>query len=498
MYSVQQNYQNFNSFNLNISSVCEQISNVSKTFSHDQLINYIATLDNDYFLSLVWKKDYNCNGFVSRTIITSIGEITFKRRYYIAKDLSINSNFYYVDQQLQIPARKHLTNDALCLIFTVAAERNSSYAARNSIHGVKISKQTVSNYQKKATTIHDGVTTASEHFDNDLKFNDIIYVELDEAHCNLQKESTIDDSSDEIKVNSKDKKVVKKKNKINKLGIIHNGLKNAELHLKRHEIDSKHYVGGINLSSTQIADTICNYIDFTYATSNVKYLFVSGDGARWIKQTYKLIADYFRTKQLEVIFVLDKFHYHKYMTKLSIGDKTFKARLNELIKDKINPISEKEFYDLCLQHYELAKFTGENKIISRNKFEEALAYITSNFDYIRNQDHEYYNCPASMEGQISHVLADRFTSRPMGFCEPVLQNITQMRLYLCNKNIITPKTITEWFNNYEEIEYPKYQRTVKSYKPNYEIKCSIPLDKISDTNTRNYYQYLLNFNIKKY
>ena len=227
------------------------------------------------------------------------------------KNRSLHDNFYFVDQKLGIPTRKHLTNEALAVIFTVAAMVNSSYASIHAIPGVTISKQTVSNYQKRMNTLIGGEPTVEQEYDDVEKEIDVIYIEADEAHCNLQNEVSIDDSSDEIKTTTKSKKKVKKNNIINKLSLVHSGHKNPDLLLKRHELDNKYYFGGIHMPPTNIADNISLHIYKNYDLKKVKYIFVSGDGANWIKSLYRELKKIFESYNIQVINVLDKYHFKK-------------------------------------------------------------------------------------------------------------------------------------------------------------------------------------------
>lgn len=105
-----------------------------------------------------------------------------------------------MDSQLEIPQRKHFTLEALALIFNMSCEVNASYAAKNAIPGVVISKQTVSNYQKNINTLVDNIPNIKETLEKDSKDTKIIYIEADEAHCNLQQENSNNDNSKKLKL----------------------------------------------------------------------------------------------------------------------------------------------------------------------------------------------------------------------------------------------------------------------------------------------------------
>lgn len=200
----------------NFSDLTNIVKSVYDEIVENLFLTTIQDIDETFFHTGSWKDHYTCNGFVQRTIITPLGEITYNRRYYMNKDKNLHDHFYYVDKMLEIPSRKHLSKEALATLLNMVVDVNGSYAAKHAIQGVVISKQTISNYLKIQNTIAEQVpTVVDEKVDEPLSF-DVIYVEADEAHVNLQQETEVD-STNEIKTTPNDKKVCKSKNIIDKL-----------------------------------------------------------------------------------------------------------------------------------------------------------------------------------------------------------------------------------------------------------------------------------------
>lgn len=474
---------NFNeTFNQNItfSSLVKEVTEYTDNLYEKLFLETIKKLDDDFFFSNSWKENYSCNGFVKRAIITPFGALTFKRRYYMNKDTSLHDNFYFVDSQLQIPTRKHLTNEALVLIFNLACEVNSSYASSHAIPGVIISKQTISNYQKNMTTIVDDVPVLDGHATEVFDQNEVIYIEADEAHCNLQNVVSVDDSSEEIKTSKLDRKKVNNKNIINKLVLVHNGHNEPDLPLKKKSLANKHYFGGIHMPNDTLTDNIVDYIQKSYDLSKVKYIFVSGDGARWIKSLSSNLDSYFKRNfsHVEIISVLDKFHMHKYLTSIFGGESSvinhFKKELPNLTPERFEAMANAYFA------------FRETRNIQDDVFNTKVDYILNNFKNIKNQIHPYYECPASMEGQISHVYAKRLTSRPYGFSEKVLQNLTQMLIFKANGNNITSKDVCEWSKKYLPFKPRKYVRHTKNYKHDYSCDADLPALNSNNTNLKEF------------
>ena len=70
------------------------------------VISTFEELDNDFKESAYRKNRYFINkSNVSRTLITIVGEITFKRTYYVSKHS--NKRFFYIDKIFDLPKNDH-------------------------------------------------------------------------------------------------------------------------------------------------------------------------------------------------------------------------------------------------------------------------------------------------------------------------------------------------------------------------------------------------------
>jgi hypothetical protein len=441
-------------------------------------LDTIQDIDNQYFEEGLWKENYTCNGFVERHIITPLGKISFNRRYYMNKSKEFHDHFYYVDKALEIPAYKRISKEALVAILNMAVEVNGSYAARMAIPGVTITKQTVSNYLKLQNTISDGIPTVDDaKMDEPLEF-DVIYIEADEAHVNLQR-NTQNNNTSEIKTTQSDAKVCKSKNIIDKLVLTHTGHKYTELHLKRKELDNKHYFGGINMQTSDLSDNVFGYLSNCYDLTKTKYIFISGDGAYWIKSFGQSLTESLRTfKDLQVIQVLDKFHCAKYLNSIFGYD----PQVLKEIRNGIYTLTPKRFQMITDAYFAFSS----KRNIKEDAFNQKVDYILSNLQEIKNQKHEYYKTPCSMEGHVSHVLANRLTSRPKGFCEVVLKNLTQMIIHKKNGKDITTEMLDSWSKIYQPFEKPKHMRLTKEYKNEYSCYVQMPAQNSTCTNLKRF------------
>lgn len=357
-------------------------------------LSTIQDIDNRFYNEGLWKEHYTCNGFVKRHIITPLGKISIKRRYYMNRDKSLHDHFYYVDRVLEIPSYKRISKEALVAILNMAVEVNGSYAAKNAIPSVTISKQTVSNYLKAQNTISDSVPVIDDREQGDPLTFDVIYIEADEAHVNLQQASKKDETK-EIKTTSFDKIIAQPKNIIDKLVLTHTGHKNEELRLKRKELGNKHYFGGIHMPTIDLSDNVFGYLSTRFNLAKAKYIFVSGDGAQWIKSLGESLRESLRSfPNLQVIQVLDKFHCAKYLNSIFGHDQT---TLGD-IRDIIFTITPERFRTISDAYFAFSP----KRNITEDAFHQKVEYIIANLQAIKNQKHEFYRTPSGMEGHVSH------------------------------------------------------------------------------------------------
>ena len=170
----------------------------------------------------------------------------------------------------------------------------------------------------------------------------------------------------------------------------------------------------------QFWDEIYEYIEASYDTGVLKQIYINGDGAAWIKAGTKSIA--------QSKFVLDKYHMHKYMMAATahLKDSAEDARseiyraiykkkkwMAEGIFDKILAVTEKESKKEAVQ--------------------EAKEYILGNWSgIIQSITNKDENIQCSAEGHVSHIYADRMSSRPLGWSKTGADRMSRLRIYRMN------------------------------------------------------------------
>ncbi|MGI6759303.1 MAG: hypothetical protein ACOX40_05940 [Bacilli bacterium] len=94
------------------------------------------------------------------------------------------------------------------------------------------------------------------------------------------------------------------------------------------------------------------------------------------------------------------------------------------------------------------------------------------------------------------LITNRLTSRPKGFCEPVLHNLTQMIILKQNGKDITPEMLDTWSKVYTVPDKPKYVSLTKTYKNNYSVDVHMPALDSTNTNLKRFLTAVKNNNYK--
>ena len=325
-------------------------------------------------------------------------------------------------------------------------EENMSQAARHALRNTIISRSTVSKKIKVLDGSINEVITKSTNQPN------ILYIEMDEIHANLQKGG----------------------NKICPCAIVHEGYE--EEFVKRKKLKNIRYFASSKLTYEELWEVIFDYVNKKYDIDKFKVIFISGDGASGIKNYTNCFPN--------AKFVLDPFHYIRKHLKYIFKDDT---ELRNIADDYIR----NDFIDdfKLLVKSQIKKYPEQEKYMK-----EHMNYIINNFEGIKNQNDEDYKVHCSMEGHVNQAFARYITSSPYGFSEQGLENKLKLLVYHANKHELT---IEDYYNlkfgnnNYEVINIKikkvcniKYdQKLTSNHSLEYKINTNLPiLDSPSENN----------------
>ena len=422
--------------NLNPLNLESKIKDVGDTFTlllYEKFLNYI---DDKFKNSKERKENYNIKETRKRTLVTSIGCININSTSYYNKETK--ERFVLLREILHLKPYQRLTNEAEYQLIKYAMDENMSQSARHALRNIQVSRSTVS---KKIAKLDGSIV---ENITKSTNQPDVLYIEMDEIHANLQKGG----------------------NKICPCAIVHEGYE--EDFVKRKKLKNIHYFASSKLSYEELWEVIFNYVNKKYNIDNFKKIFVSGDGAAGIKNYTNCFPN--------AIFVLDPFHYIKKHLKYIFKDD---IDLRNIADEYIRNDNLDDFNKLVKHQIEL--YPEQEKYMKEHR-----DYIINNLDGIKNQKDEDYKVHCSMEGHVNQAFARYITSSPYGFSENGLENKLKLLVYHANKINLT---IEDYYNlkygsnSYEDINIKikkicniKYnQQLTSNYPLEFKINTSIPI-----------------------
>ena len=380
------------------------------------------------------KEKFECLEKDERTIISIFGEINLKRRYY--QDKETKERVYLLDQFLKLEKRERMLPNVKERLIEEARETSYKRAGQKASYGTEISKQTVKNEINKL----DFKAEIAEEKENKKKVRKL-YIIADEDHVHLQK-GGIEEP---------------------RLIIVYDSI---EAKGKRIELKNKKHFGGIYTKKIDdLWEEVMTYIENNYDTEYLERVYISGDGANWIKTGLEWI--------IKSVYVLDEFHMKKAVNgivgRITKANKKEKEKQKKEIRTALRRLNFVRFKELC---YEI--LAEEMEKTTRERKEDLMDYILNNVEGIKNlykNKKELHGCSA--EGHVSHVYSDRMSSRPMGWSTTNINNMSRLRTAK-EDNISTEEILN---NSKKVIEFKKIQKIRN--QANAKIKESINFKPVS-------------------
>lgn len=393
--------RHFNSNPYSEPTLTESFANLGDTIVKQLYINALAKLDLEFCNSEHRKRNYHIKQYRNRTIITAIGEITYKRHEYTCKDT--HKPFCYVDYKLSLFKRQRYTNSVRAMITDLYARQNSMIKVGeiigDKIHSrfslektSAIPRQTVFNILQtfKVTTIPTERSSSTP---------ETLYIIADEKYIHMQR-STNKRCMTKLAIVFEDRVITNK---------------------TRYKYTNKH---SIISTDNDIWDRVYDYIHSRYDVGKVKNIYIMGDGATWIKTSMSTL----KNQAYNIAYGLDRFHLGQAINRIFRCKQTNSTVKSYILNNDIE--SFKTFIDNVKD-----ESPQRLKIIEDNS-----SYIIKNWKFIQTMEN-VIKIGCGMEGQISHTLASRFTSVPKAYSyqrlpsylcavEHQSNNINIKRLYL--------------------------------------------------------------------
>ena len=435
-----------------ISDFTDELEGEMIAFGRDVVQFLVEYAENIIFKLKDRKEQFESIEKDDRTIISIFGEINFKRRYY--QDKETKERIYLLDQFLKLEKRERMLPNVKERLIEEARETSYRKAGQKASYGTEISKQTVKNEINKL----DFKSEIAEEKENKKKVKKL-YIIADEDHVHLQK-GGIDEPRLIIVYDS----------------IIAKG--------KRIELKNKRHFGGIySKKIDDLWEEVMTYIENNYDTEYLEKVYISGDGANWIKTGLEWIP--------KSVYVLDEFHMKKAVNgivgKIKKKEKKVKNKQKENLREALRKLDFEKFKEIS---YEI--LAEEMEKSTRDRKKKLMEYILNNKEGIINlySNEDWYGCSA--EGHISHIYSDRMSSRPMGWSDHNANNMSKLRVAKENKESIeeiikNSKNVIE----FEEIKKIRNQANAKikesiNFKP-----MSVPMMEFGTKEQRIFFRNLL-------
>lgn len=359
----------------------------------------LSCLDEQIKDSSFRKKNYTIQRTRQRGLVSSVGDLAFNCTVYRKKGNKKGGYTSLLSKMLGLDKNERFTEEAEVMMLTEALKTSYAEAARILPSKQKISKTTVMN------KVHGLAEEMPVPISEEKKCADYLYVEADEDHV---AEQHGDQATPE-----------ENKSFITKLVYLYENKEDVDGYTNRKELKNKYYISGLypgEEGNRQIWDKLQAYIDGNYDTECLKKVFVSGDGAAWIKTGAARLD--------KALFCADKYHLMQYINSAAsqmLDEKEdVKNELWHLLNSR-GKHTKKKFDEYTRRMMTSAK--------SPEKIETLRKYVLGNWEAIRRTMKNKLVKGCSAESHVSHVLSDRLSSRPMGWSQIGADRMSKLRCY---------------------------------------------------------------------
>jgi len=316
-----------------------------------------------------------------RGIMTSMGEVKINRYYYRHK--RTGEYAYLVDEALGLEKNDRVDISLKAELIKQAGERSYEKASKHN-RFAQVSKQTVLNCIRENGVMKEG---EKEEEKKEVRY---LYIEADEDHIAYQNGES----------------------GLAKLIYVHEGIKKEN---NRGELQNVHYFASVVSSNEELWMEVADYIYERYDIEKIEKIYISGDGAMWIRRGVEYLP--------KSVFILDRFHINEYIKKAAGSNEEMREALSLALDagDRIG-VSKilREAYERAINENE------KGRILSVRK------YFMNNWDGIEAKTRYASVLGCSAEGHVSHVISERLSSRPMGWSEIGAEQMVRLRVFVRN------------------------------------------------------------------
>jgi len=374
-----------------LTGMIESTLTLVREMGRDMMVEMIGTLEE----SLLNSEDRKLEWVVQsrnreKTISTLLGDICFQRTYYKNRETGV---FRHLTDDL-LGIEPHTRIDTGLQADMLAKAKEMSYEkVVGSYNDISISsRSTVKNLVHRTSMEGSNWPNPVEE-KRKVRF---LYVEADEDHVHQQRGKGL----------------------IMKLAYVHEGKRvlnpACKSKHKRNELIGAKYLTGLYPKNDDFWFEVLDYLEATYDLDEVEQIFLSGDGAPWIRAGEEILPN--------CRFVIDGYHLSKYIKSATGAYPGYERKLKKYVYS-----GKKDWVEAYFDTIE----SNDHSQAELKRFESCRTYILGNWDSVQNRNRKgYVECSA--EGHVSHVLSHRLSSRPIAWSKLGSETIAKLRVYTRN------------------------------------------------------------------
>ena len=325
----------------------------------------------------------------SRKMLTEMGQIDISRDYY--REKKSGKYVYPLDELLDVKRYERIDSNVRASLVWEACEQSYQRSAEHVTEGA-VSRQTVRNAILSCEAEIEIPKPEKKRRVKEL------HIHADEDHVHMQKAH----------------KEKGKKNKIVPLVTVTEGSR-AVSASRNETINPVHFVDK-DFDAKQLWTSVNGYLLEAYEIEDLERVYIHGDGGRWIQNGLSEIRN--------VVMVMDKYHSEKAIRKI---DALFPKRRAGY---RLRKTLRRNDYEGALKIIESLKSKAEDEK-TKESLSEFFIYLKNNWNALVSRYKG--ELPGSCtEGQVSHVLSERFSRNPMGWSEEALGKLSKARIYKLN------------------------------------------------------------------
>lgn len=372
----------------------------------------IESIDEVYRSSSYRKDKYVIERSKDKNSFTSTcGVITYRRTYFENKDTG--EFIHLADAACGITKKMRKSNDVVAKGLEHVIDSSYRISGENATATEDvISKQAI------MKDVHDLDIPAIIPDVKEKRKKKVLYINADEDHVSLQ----FHKEKGDLQMNASGFK----SNTIEpRLACIFEGIEKETPTSKRNKLVNKHYFSGVYKKSEDIWIEVLEYIDAVYEEEYIEHIYIMGDGASWIKSGVDVLGE-------KCSFILDKFHLNQSIMRAigHMGDSVMDVR--RAIYDEISM----EDFEAVNEVFNTVAYYAESDA-KKEQIRRTKVYIKNQWEgIIRPNRDEKARMGCSAEGQVSHILSARLSSRPLGWSEKGVAQISKLRAYAANNGNI--------------------------------------------------------------